>query len=105
MKYVPVERLHVFLNMGDRRHEIGRLALANRLTHVGKFGMGALVYEPRHASESRPADQLDLDRLAEEAIQIVEGEVEDVVSELLELAGSSAGARPKIMVDPFEFIR
>ena len=30
MKYVPVELLHVFLNMGDRRHEIGRLALANK---------------------------------------------------------------------------
>ena len=75
-----------------------KLGPLDRLTHVGKFGMGALVYEPSEPHISKHPQQLDLDRLAEESTRISEGEVEQISTELLELAGSSAGARPKIMV-------
>ena len=75
-----------------------KLGPLDRLTHVGKFGMGALIYEPSEPHISKPPHQLDLDRLAEESARISQGEVEQISTELLELAGSSAGARPKIMV-------
>jgi serine/threonine-protein kinase HipA len=75
-----------------------KLGPLDRLTHVGKFGMGALIYEPSEPHNSNHPNQLDLDRLAEESTRIFEGEVEQISPELLELAGSSAGARPKIMV-------
>lgn len=75
-----------------------KLGPLDRLTYVGKFGMGALVYEPSEPHVSKPPHQLDLDRLAEESARISQGEVEQISTELLELAVSSAGARPKIMV-------
>lgn len=75
-----------------------KLGPLDRLTHVGKFGMGALVYEPSEPQVSKHPNQLDLDRLAEESIRVFEGEVEQISTELFELSGSSAGARPKIMV-------
>lgn len=70
----------------------------DRLSYVGRFGMGALTYQPSREDGPASTDRLDLDRIAEEAIQVIQGDVEDVFSELLRLAGSSAGARPKIMV-------
>ncbi len=75
-----------------------KLGPLDRLTHVGKFGMGALVYEPCKPQLSKHPTQLDLDRLAEESARISEGEVKQISVELFELSGSSAGARPKIMV-------
>lgn len=74
-----------------------KLSPLDRLTHVGKFGMGALRYEPSEPSAAAHHDQLDLDRLADESIQVLEGSAEEIFSELLELSGSSAGARPKVM--------
>ena len=75
-----------------------KLGPLDRLTHVGKFGMGALVYEPSEPQVSKHPNQLDLDRLAEESVKVFEGEVQQMSTELFELSGSSAGARPKIMV-------
>lgn len=75
-----------------------KLGPLDRLTHVGKFGMGALVYEPSEPKTSKHPNRLDLDRLAEESVRIFDGEVQQVSTELFELSGSSAGARPKIMV-------
>lgn len=82
-------------SLGITPEQLGPL---DRLTHVGRFGMGALIYEPSHASSSTHSDRIDLDRIAEEAVHVVAGEAEEVIDELLDLAGSSAGARPKIMV-------
>jgi len=70
----------------------------DRLTHVGTHGMGALVYEPDVSEHTNSKSTINLDHLAEETAQVLEGEAEDVIAELLELSGSSAGARPKIMV-------
>ncbi|MFN7289277.1 MAG: type II toxin-antitoxin system HipA family toxin [Pirellula sp.] len=79
----------------------------DRLTYVGKFGMGALIYEPSIAESDFP-ERLDLDLLADAASTVTKGEVERIPHELFALSGSSAGARPKIMVgvseDNKEFI-
>lgn len=75
-----------------------KLGPLDRLTYVGKYGMGALVYEPCHPHISKQTQRLDLDRLAKESMRISKGEVEQISTELLGLSGSSAGARPKVMV-------
>lgn len=70
----------------------------DRLTHVGTHGMGALTFEP-DASHYLPRNGvIHLDRLAAETHDVLEGESKDVFVELLDLSGSSAGARPKVMV-------
>jgi len=69
----------------------------DRLAHVGTHGMGALVYEPDHSS-TELGDPLILDKLAEQAQEVMDGRSEDVIQMLLELNGSSAGARPKALI-------
>lgn len=69
----------------------------DRLANVGLLGMGALVYEPDHS----PADNyelIDLDRLALQTEEVLQGSSEEVIKELLTLNGSSAGARPKALI-------
>ncbi|WP_121810288.1 hypothetical protein [Mucilaginibacter kameinonensis] len=58
--------------------------------------MGALVYEP----DNSPFDSqevIDLDHLASQTEEILQGSFEKVLKELLVLNGSSAGARPKAL--------
>ncbi|MEL7049442.1 MAG: HipA domain-containing protein, partial [Pseudomonadota bacterium] len=69
----------------------------DRLAHIGQTGMGALTYEPDF-SEAPRDDKIDLDWLAAQSAEVLEGEAEDVLAELLALNGSSAGARPKALI-------
>ena len=69
----------------------------DRLAHVGKHGMGALVYEPDYGVEESK-DAINLDVLAKEAQEVLIGASEKVLQELLALNGSSAGARPKALI-------
>jgi serine/threonine-protein kinase HipA len=74
------------------------LSPLDRLSHVGSNGMGALLFEPDVSEEVTKDKFLDLAKLAEETNKVMAGETEEVFEELLELSGSSAGARPKVMV-------
>ncbi len=70
----------------------------DRLSYVGNFGMGALSYEPCHKTKEFSFDEIVLDDLAKSSADILEGSSEELIDELLLLGGSSAGARPKVMV-------
>lgn len=76
----------------------GELSPLDRLRYVGKQGMGALLYEPdvEGLFTSPPAD---LDALAEETLEFQENDDDRFLDELLAMNGSSAGARPKIMIN------
>lgn len=74
-----------------------QLSALDRLVQIGARGMGALIYEPDFGPGVSD-DPLDLDRLADQAHEVLEGGADAVVAELLALNGSSAGARPKAMV-------
>ncbi|SFJ03790.1 serine/threonine-protein kinase HipA [Kaistella treverensis] len=69
----------------------------DRLAYVGLNGMGALVYEP---DSSPPTIQefIDLDHLATQTEKILEGASGEIITKLLALNGSSAGARPKALI-------
>lgn len=69
-------------------------SVLDRLALVGKKGMGALVYEPDRTAETNP-QPIDLDALALETRQVLRGEPAEVLTNLIALNGSSAGARPK----------
>jgi serine/threonine-protein kinase HipA len=75
-----------------------QLTPLDRLAHNGSYGMGALVYAPDASEESTRPNGIDLDRLAMETRDVLAGDTGDVLTELLTLSGSSAGARPKVMV-------
>lgn len=74
-----------------------QLSPLDRLAHVGNWGMGALVYEPDYGAEI-PDAEINLDVLASHVMEVLNGEAEDVLQELLALNGSSAGARPKAVI-------
>ena len=69
----------------------------DRLAHVGVNGMGALVYEPALSSDDTRGD-VHLDDLAVQVQEVLDGDADDVLQELLALNGSSAGARPKALI-------
>ena len=76
----------------------GSLSILDRLCFVGEHGMGALVYEPEMESQSFLSD-VSLDAVAEEIINFQKDNNDYYVEELLQLNGSSAGARPKVLMD------
>ncbi len=69
----------------------------DRLAYVGFNGLGALVYEPDQSFNIND-ERIDLDVLATHTKEVLEGESEEVIAELLSLNGSSAGARPKALI-------
>ncbi|WP_439479886.1 type II toxin-antitoxin system HipA family toxin [Chryseobacterium aquaticum] len=69
----------------------------DRLAYVGLHGMGALIYEPDQSPDSSN-EMIDLDVLATQTEDVLQGDSEDVIAELLALNGSSAGARPKALI-------
>ena len=69
----------------------------DRLAHVGSHALGALVFEPDHSADDTQ-DDINLDNLASQAQEVLDGTSDDVLAELIALNGSSAGARPKALI-------
>jgi serine/threonine-protein kinase HipA len=69
----------------------------DRLTNIGLNGLGALVYEPDYSGNENDYN-INLDRLAEQAQEVLNGTSDEVLQDLLALNGSSAGARPKALI-------
>ncbi len=82
------------MRLGLNPHSLSPL---DRLAYVGSHAMGALSYEPEREIESS-LESVVLDDLAESSAEILEGSSKALLDELLSLNGSSAGARPKVLV-------
>ena len=70
----------------------------DRLAYVGTSGMGALTYRPVISQTFDRDKQIELDEVAADMKNFLEGESTDVIEKLHLLGGSSGGARPKILV-------
>jgi serine/threonine-protein kinase HipA len=70
----------------------------DRLAYVGSRGMGALRYRSEHETGADTQADVDLDALEAAARLILSGDSAAVLAELLDLNGSSGGARPKVLV-------
>ncbi|MBC7883279.1 MAG: type II toxin-antitoxin system HipA family toxin [Anaerolineae bacterium] len=78
--------------------EPGTLTPLDRLALIGSQAMGALRYEPETKSQQPEIQEtLELDRLATAAEQELAGTPSDLLEQLIQLSGSSGGARPKIL--------
>lgn len=84
-----------------RLHKLGHrfedLDAVDRLALIGRSGRGALVYQPETLDRT-DVEGIDLDRLAEEARQVLLGEDTRLDDVLAQLGGGSGGARPKVHV-------
>lgn len=70
----------------------------DRLAHVGTSALGALVYEPDYSDVSAQEEEVNLDLLSQQTQKILNGDADEVLRELINLNGSSAGARPKALI-------
>ena len=84
-----------FLKLGKRYEEITPL---DRLSYIGNYGIGAVSYEPIVDEINSLDEKIVLDDLASSSLEILEGSREDMIETLLMLGGSSAGARPKAVI-------
>ena len=82
------------MSKGINFHDITPL---DRLCYVGKYGIGALSYEPIFEEIETKNQEIILDDLANSSINILNGSSYELLDTLLAIGGSSAGARPKIM--------
>lgn len=71
----------------------------DRLKYVGTHGMGALKYEPEIIGISSREPSIELDLLADECAQFQIHDQGHFIDDLIIMNGSSAGARPKILVN------
>jgi serine/threonine-protein kinase HipA len=74
------------------------MSCIDRLRFVGTKGMGALRFLPVIEEKSHPLPPIDLDLIENECLQVLEDEESPFIDDLLVLNGSSAGARPKILI-------
>lgn len=80
---------------GINTDEVGPLT---RLAIIGNSGMGALCYQP--AWETWQSQEVhDLDELAQECQRILNRDESGDADRMFALAGSSGGARPKVMTE------
>ena len=70
----------------------------DRLGWLGVRTMGALTYHPSVESEEWCGRVLDLRKLAEHSMKILNGEESEVLPQLLAVGGSPGGARPKVLI-------
>jgi len=70
----------------------------DRLCYTGSNGMGALMYEPEISDVNNIHHLKDLDIIADECVHFLDNDDDKHIDDLLAMNGSSAGARPKILV-------
>jgi serine/threonine-protein kinase HipA len=70
----------------------------DRLCYTGSNGMGALMYEPEISDFKVHQNLKDLDIIADECVHFLDNDDDKYIDDLLLMNGSSAGARPKILV-------
>lgn len=80
---------------GINPHEV---SLLERLAVISDYGMGALEYKPEYEVIEFDNSSYDLDKLSKDCANLFENKPVDNIDELFNMAGSSGGARPKVLV-------
>ena len=82
------------------KHSINprELSAIDRLCFVGSQGMGALAYEPE-VEQGSPPLPTNLETIAQEIMGFQEYDDDQHLEELLKMGGSSAGVRPKVLMN------
>lgn len=84
--------------MTSRGIDYRKLSPLDRLGYVGARGMGALTYKPDYSMDLKDKEAIDLDSLSAEIDKVLLGEMGEILEELYNLGGSSAGAKPKVLI-------
>ncbi len=74
------------------------ISVLDRLSYMGSHAMGALTYHPPLEDEDNVEERLNLHDMARASYQVLSGDVQDVLPQLLRAGGSPGGARPKVLI-------
>ncbi len=90
-------RLLMDRHLMSKGFNLREITALDRLMLIGNYGTGALSYEPI-IETIKDNGNINLDNLASSSLEILKGTKEEDIETLIANNGSSAGARPKIMV-------
>lgn len=90
-------RLLIDRHLMSQGYNLSQISALDRLMLIGEYGIGALSYEPIIETIDENKD-INLDNLATSSLEILKGTNEKNIETLIANNGSSAGARPKIMI-------
>lgn len=79
-------------------YNINELSVLDRLSFLGENTMGALVYEPALNLKSIDNTPFDLHNLSMQSQNILSGNTDEVLPQLMNAGGSPGGARAKVLV-------
>ena len=84
----------------EERGSLGaELSPVQRLLYMGSRAMGALEFEPAHASSEGPeSDALEVASLVSQARSLIEGDAGSAIPEIMRVGGSAGGARAKALI-------
>jgi serine/threonine-protein kinase HipA len=90
-------RLLLDRNLAKSGINPNNLTPLDRLSYVGTRGMGALMYEPE-INDGHSTYYKNLDKIASDCLQFQQTDEGAFIEDLLNMNGSSAGARPKVLL-------
>lgn len=82
-------------------YEVETLSVLDRLAFLGKNTMGALIYEPALNLKINDSSPFNLHNLSIQSHDILSGNTDVVLPQLMNAGGSPGGARPKVLVGIF----
>lgn len=74
------------------------ISVLDRLSYLGEETMGALTYIPAIEKDDASKDLISLHHLSQQSYMVMDGDIKDILPELLRAGGSPGGARPKVLV-------
>jgi len=84
-----------------RGYNIETLSVLDRLAFLGENTMGALIYEPALNLKINDSSPFNLHNLSKQSHDILSGNTDVVLPQLINAGGSPGGARPKVLVGVF----
>lgn len=75
-----------------------QISVLDKLSLIGKNGMGILSYEPAQKLENNYENDLSLDQLSVECEKILNSKDSELLEQIYHMGGSSGGARPKALI-------
>ena len=84
-----------------RGYNIETLSVLDRLAFLGENTMGALIYEPALDLKINDSSPFNLHNLSKQSHDILSGNTDVVLPQLINAGGSPGGARPKVLVGVF----
>jgi serine/threonine-protein kinase HipA len=84
-----------------RGYDVETLSVLDRLAFLGKNTMGALMYEPALNLKITDSSPFNLHNLSIQSRDILSGNTDVVLPQLINAGGSPGGAQPKVLVGIF----